>query len=60
MPPRAEPPQRCAQASPDIQKYQTIHMIARTAPTFTRTTSMGITRTLTVRSPRSPLGAFRA
>ena len=47
----------CRQPSPDIQKYHTIQTITSTAPTFTKTTSIGITLTATVPSIPPPLGA---
>ncbi len=46
--------------SPDTQKYHTIHTIASAAPTFTNTTSMGITLTPTVPSTSPPLRTFGA
>ena len=46
--------------SPDTQKYHTIQTIARTAPTFTKATSIGITLTPTAPSAPPPLGTFGA
>ena len=45
------------QSSPDIQKYHTIQTITSTAPTFTKTTSIGITLTRAAPSIPPLLGA---